>query len=76
MLAILANVIPHFYTLVAYFIYTLNPQSSGTGREPMCSVGDQRPGSVHMECTQRVHTWGVGGADSKIGSRQGDFGFG
>ena len=22
MLAILANVIPHFYTLVAYFIYT------------------------------------------------------
>ena len=42
----------------------------------MCSVRDQSPGSVHMECTQRVHTWGVGGADSKIGSRQGDFGFG
>ena len=30
MLAILANVIPHFYTLVAYFIYTLNPYATLT----------------------------------------------
>ena len=30
MLAILANVIPHFYTLVAYFIYILNPYATLT----------------------------------------------
>ena len=39
-----------------------------------------RQGTESGQCTQGVYTegthMGVGGADSKIGSRQGDFGFG
>ena len=39
-----------------------------------------RQGSESGQCTHGVYTEGthvgVGGADSKIGSRQGDFGFG